>query len=173
MSKSTAAIPKSRSKYLIQFLKRKVEGSLDDPNNKTKDSVSIYSHTSDLIHRRGNSTQMMPQMREEPNYQHPKNWREEDKESIYQTPKNYANNRNKRARVHLNNYDDSDIQLDLESTNYTREGPHFMKSKFQRRTEGMKLNTSLERVKQVNGSDQSIEEIEDEEDETISTPFQR
>lgn len=37
----------------------------------------------------------------------------------------------------------------------------------------MKFNTSSERVKQVNGSDQSIDEIDDEDDEFSSISIQK
>lgn len=68
--------------------------------------------------------------------------KEEDKESIYQTPKNYSTKRRIKkisyqatTKKCFNNYDDSAMQMGLESTNYTRDGSHCLKSKFIRKTE--------------------------------------
>lgn len=68
MSKSTATIPKSRSKYLIQFLKRKVEATLDNPNNHNKELNPAYNHTEDASHYRGNSAQIVHNIIETDDY---------------------------------------------------------------------------------------------------------
>ena len=96
MSKTTAKIPKSRSKYLMQFLKRKDEGSAEKETHYNNNLVTIYSSVSGGAHRRGNSTRIQSNMvsnetyNEYNNDQHMEQDYEEEK---YQTPKKYSTRR--------------------------------------------------------------------------------
>ena len=121
--------------------------------------MSVYNNFEEGPHRRGMSSQApITKMDEsEYNYQESAIY-EEDKESLYQTPKNYST----RRRIK---------KITLESTNYTSDGSIIQKSRFQRKKD-CRMNTSHERLKQVNVSDQSIEEIEEEE-EPLAIPYLR
>lgn len=154
MSKTTASIPKSRSKYLIQFLKHKMEAGREDPALSPDHFMSEYDNTEEGSHRRGMSSQVpiTKTKMDEQGYNYQERVRyEEDKEARFQTPKNYST----RRRIK---------KISLESTKCTSGGTIIQKSRFQRKRDCKKLNNSHERLKQVDISDQSIEEVDEEED---------
>lgn len=160
MSKTTASIPKSRSKYLIQFLKSKVEGAHNNPSLSPEKQMSAYNHLEEGTHRRGIHSEVPTSKMDEGEYNYQESVvYEEEKDSIYQTPKNYST----RRRIK---------KISLESTNHTSGATIVQNSRFQRKRDWKRLNSSHERIKQVNISDQSIEEI-DEEEEPLSIPYSR
>lgn len=141
MSKTTASIPRSRSKYLIQFLKRKIETSPENPKFTQDQSITVYNNITDLPHRRGNSAINTGEytIKEENNYIENPIY-EEEKDKIYQTPKSSSTRRRiKKINSHvttkkyMHNYESSEIKLGIESTNYTKEGTQEPQSKFQRK----------------------------------------
>ena len=60
MVKATPKIPKSRSKYLMQFLQRKAEEHPEAIVNNHDNIVSVSPTMIGMAHRRGNSGQISP-----------------------------------------------------------------------------------------------------------------
>lgn len=121
MSKTTASIPKSRSKYLIQFLKSKVEGSHINPSLSPEKQMPVYNNLEGVTHRRGINSEIPNTKMDEDEYNYQESAiYEEEKDSIYQTPKNYST----RRRIK---------KISLESTNYTSSGTIVQNSRFQRK----------------------------------------
>lgn len=174
MNKTTAKIPKSRSKYLMQFLKRKIEFSEEKPTINRDKCVTIYSSISGGPHRRGNSTQFSSQIgnNQEQTWYDGGEFVEDEK--IYQTPKNYATRRRIKKKERYEDIEEPGFSvvskhLAFESTECTREATELARARHDRRREIMKLNASLERVQQVHIDDESIDDI-DEDEECASIP---
>lgn len=177
MSKTTAKIPKSRSKYLMQFLKKKAEGSRERTSSNQDNLVTVYSSIAKGMHRRGNSTRIQTNIGSNEGYQHYNNDQHMDmewEEDKYQTPKNNSNRRRVKKIERYEDYDQMDYNsssnhLGFESTAYTREPSELAKIRHERRKNFVKMNMSLEKVHQVHISDESIDDI-DEDEECASIP---
>lgn len=175
MHKTTAKIPKSRSKYLMQFLKRKIDGSEEKPNIEANKYVTIYSSVSGGPHRRGNSTQFsnMRDTEECMNVDRTP-YGDEQQESIYQTPKSYSTRRRIKKKERYEDIEEPDYssgskQLAFDSTDCTRQVSDMAKIRYERRRDFIKMNSSAERVKPVQIDDDSIDDI-DEDEECDSIP---
>lgn len=174
MSKTTASIPKSRSKYLMQFLKRKVDTSHEKPSINQDNWVTIYSSISGGPHRRGNTTQYAQNLMEAEEYVQI-GWGEhyeEQKESMYQTPKNYSNRRRiKKIKCDVyeeHEYSSGSKKFAFDSTEWTN-FVEATKVRNKYRKDFIQIGTDMERIHQVDIGDQSIDEI-DEEEEWASIP---
>ena len=94
MSKTTASIPKSRSKYLLQFLKASQDQEVEEPATSGDKCMTIYSSVSGGPHRRGNSTQSSHKKPADSYANYGEGIHlEERKEAIYITPKNVSTRR--------------------------------------------------------------------------------
>lgn len=171
MHKTTAKVPKSRSRYLMQFLKSKASGSDEKQAINQDNYVTIYSSVSGGPHRRGNSTQFSSNMMEAEEYVHngAGDYVEDEKESIYKTPKSYSTRRRIKKKERYEDYEDpaySTITKNLayESTDCTKETSELARIRHQRRRDFMNMNTSSERLKPVQIEDDSIDEIDEEEE---------
>ena len=158
----------------MQFLKRKVDSSHEKPTVNKDNWVTIYSSISEGPHRRGNSTQYAQNLMEEEEYVqigHREYW-EEQKESLYQTPKNYSTRR-RIKKIKYDGYEEHEFssgskKFAFESTECTNPS-EAEKARSKYRSDFVKLNTDMERIRQVDIGNQSIDEI-DEEEECASIP---
>lgn len=169
MNKTTASIPKSRSKYLMQFLKRKVDASHEKPTINQDNCVTIYSSISGGAHRRGNSTHYAQNLIEDEEYVQigHREYCEEQKESIYQTPKNYSTRR-RIKKIKYDGYEEHEFssgskKFAFESTDCTNP-TEAAKARNLYRKDFIKINTDMERIQQVDIGNQSIDEIDEEEE---------
>lgn len=60
MAKATPKIPKSRSKYLMQFLQRKADERPEINADHIDNMVSVSPTITSMTHRRGNSGKISP-----------------------------------------------------------------------------------------------------------------
>jgi hypothetical protein len=137
--------------------------------------MTIYTSISGGEQRRGVSNNFDVNMDNGGDYvYHRGEYVEEEKQSLYQTPESYSTRRRIKKKERYEDIEDQGFtstskNYDFDSTNCTKEASDLARLRHQRRRDFMIMNTSSEQIQQVVVEDESIEDI-DEEEECASIP---
>ena len=165
--KTTAKIPKSRSKYLMQFLKEKRDRSSTSSQShldNNKNYTEVYSKVS-----RTSKKNQRKELNYDQDYKPDVEMAEEGEELKYKTPTHFGTRRRVKKIQHYEEYHNychsSPHKYGIESTAYSNgtTGSHiinFSKTKKNRSP----FNSSVEKVHQIHEGDESVEDIEEDEE---------
>lgn len=132
--------------------------------------MTIYTSVSGGEQRRGVSNNFDVNMNDVDDYTYYRGeYIEEEKQSLYQTPESYSTRRRIKKKERYEDIEDQGFSstsknLDFDSTDCTKEASDLIRLRHQRRRDFMIMNASSEQIQQVVIDDESIEDIDEEEE---------